>query len=234
VADSITPLTQSSPGAAASVSPSNPFSVTFWANEAALTFSTERSLAEDQEATRETNSTYNYNRGVNQRAEPLKLTANRNSANSNGLAESGVLAKTQSVAQTDFAQKDQRLGETRRNAVEKYQGKENDAVTQYGLDTAKYVADAQTEGLKALEENPPAPALGVAPTNPATAVNPGGVKTVRGPAGPGGVVPYSESSKAGSVRVGPATAGPPRVVGVKPQPVSTVRKAAAKKVVQVG
>src|ERR1700683_3003516 len=154
MADSFSPLSQGSPGAASAVSPSNPFFATFWANEAALNFSTEKALAEDQQAQRIAQADYTYNRGINNRAEPLKLTSNQNSANSQGLAESGVLAKTQGTTQTGFAEKNQRLQETRRNAVEKYQGKEADAVTQYGLDTSKYVADAQAEGLKAEEENP--------------------------------------------------------------------------------
>jgi hypothetical protein len=235
MADSFSPVTQGSPGAASAVSQSNPFFATFWANEAALNFSTQRALAEDQAAQRDTNATYEYNRGVNQRAEPLRLTANQNSANSQGLAESGVLAKTQGVTQTQYAQKDARLQETRRNAVEKYQGKEADAITQNSLDTSKYVADAQAEGLRALEENPPKPEPGT------TAANPGGGRTITGPAGPGGVVPYTEKTPGGFVRVGPAKplpavqpVQPPAVVAQQRQPNSATRKAAAKKVVAVG
>lgn len=229
MADSFSPVSQSSPGASAAVSPSNPFFATFWANEAALTFSTERALAEDQQAQRISNANYEYSRGVNQRAEPLKLTANRNAANSQGLAESGVLAKTQGSTQTDFAEKAQRLQETRRNAAEKYQGKEADTVTQYGLDTAKYVAAAQEEGLRAQEENPAAP-------EGSQAAN-GGNKTVLGPPGKGGVVPYEESSKAGFVRVGPATPTPAKAPAAPkipaPPKAPSGRKAAAKRAVEM-
>jgi hypothetical protein len=233
MASSFSPITQANPGSALAVDASNPFYATFWANEAALNFSAEKALAEDQRATRETNASYEYNKGVDNRAEPLKLTANQNSANSAGLAESGMLAKTQGTTQTDYAQKNERLAETRRNAVEKYQEAERGTVTQYGLDTAKNVADAQAEALKAQEENPPQPdqVAGNAPANPAVASNPGGVKTVTGPAGPGGVVPYTETSSRGMVRVGPATPTPKPAA--KPA-VSAIRKAAAKKAVAVG
>jgi hypothetical protein len=171
MADSFSPLSPGSPGASA-VSEANPFFATFWANEAALNFSTERALAEDQSAQRDTNATYEYNRGVNNRAEPLKLQSNQNTANSQGLAESGVLAKTQGLTQTQYAQKNARLAEVRKNAVEKYQGKENTAITENALDTGKYVADAQAEGVKALEENPPPPA-------PAPAITPPAVSAIR-------------------------------------------------------
>jgi hypothetical protein len=151
-AGSFSPITQASPGAAGAIDSSNPFYATFWANQAALNFSTEKALAEDQRDQREANATYEYNRGLNARAEPLRLTANRNSANTQGLAESGVLAKTQGQTQTQYAEKGARLNETRRNAIEKYQEGERNATTQYALDTGKEVAAAQAEGLKAAEE----------------------------------------------------------------------------------
>lgn len=198
MAASFSPLSQQSPGAGAAVDPSNPFYATFWANQAALNFSTERILAQEQRATSEANASYAYGRGVNQRAEPLRLTANQNSANSQGLAESGVLAKNQTQTQVDYSQKNQRLQEARRSAVERAQEGERNAVTSYGLDTAKDVAAAQQEGLKEQLENPSSPE-GSKPANP------GGVRTVAGPPGPGGVVPYTETSRRGSVAVGSAT-----------------------------
>lgn len=167
-AGSFSPITQASPGAAGAIDSSNPFYATFWANQAALNFSTEKALAEDQKAQRETNATYEYNRGLNARAEPLRLTANRNSANSQGLAESGVLAKTQGQTQTQYAEKGARLNETRRNAIEKYQEGERNATTQYGLDTGKEVAAAQAEGLKTAEEEGAVAKPAAAPTAPAT------------------------------------------------------------------
>jgi hypothetical protein len=235
MAESFSPVTPSSPGAAGAVSPSNPFFATFWANEAALNFQTENALAEDQRDTRNANSSYEYNQGINQRAEPLKLTANRNAANTQGLAESGVLAKTQGVTQTQYAQKGQRLSETRRNAVEKYQDAENKAVTANALDTSKYVAAAQAEGLKALEENPPPREPVVASTNPTVASNAGSVRTNVGTPGPGGVVPYTETGPRGTVKVGqpgPYKGSPAEREAIEIK--QGYRKAAAKKAVAVG
>jgi hypothetical protein len=238
MAAAFTPLTQSNPGAAVSVSESNPFSAAFWANQAALNFSTERMLAEDQRGVRDANTSYEYNRGVNERAEPLKLTANRNSANTQGLAESGVLAKTQGLTQTDYAQKNQRLAETRRNAIEKFQEGERDTVTKYGLETANKAAAANAEYAKELEENPPPP-IGAATANKGPGV--GAQRTVSSEPGAGGVVGYTETgTKNGNpfmVRVGNSTLPPkasapaapgvsnlPQVVGIKAQRATAVKK----------
>jgi len=230
MAESFTPISQASPGAAGAIGPTFPGSAAFWAEIAALNFSTEKALAEDQRATRDTNAAYQYNKGVSLRAEPLRLTANRNAANSSGLAESGVLAKTQGTTQTDYAQKGERAQEVRRNAVEKYQDAERSAVASYGLGVNRAVTAAEAQQQRELEENPPKPAAeptNVAPTNPAVPSNAGGTKTVLGPPGKGGVVPYEEGSPRGWVRV-----GMPNRVPAKP--VAAVRKAAAKKAVTVG
>jgi hypothetical protein len=136
----------------------DPYSASFYANQAALEFQRNTLEAEDQRAIRETNANYNYNRGLNERAEPLKLTANRNAANTQGLAESGILAKTQGLTQTDYAQKGARLGETRRNAVEKYTQGEKTAREDFNIKTAGNVAKEQENQLKEAEANPPQPA----------------------------------------------------------------------------
>jgi hypothetical protein len=229
---SFAPITQANPGAGAAVSASNPFYATFWANQAALNFSTEKALAEDARGQRDTNAIYEYNRGLNNRAEPLKLTANQNTANSQGLAESGVLAKTQGQTQTNYAEKDARLSESRRNAIEKYQEGERNAITQYGLDTGKDVASAQAEGLKVAEEE------GALPKAP---VVPGGTPVSQIKAG----TPMSEIklSRNPTTRAQQEAAAEPKapsaptVVSQGPQPRSlgqrpeTLRQKAAKKVV---
>jgi hypothetical protein len=176
----------------------DPFTASFYANQAALQFSEENLLADDQRATRQANNSYEYNRGLNARQEPLALTKNRNAANTQGLAESGVLAKQQGQTQTAYAEKQGRLGETRRNAIEKYQQSESTAKANYALGTNKNVVAEQERQLKEAQANPPQP-------TGATPANPGGLRTVTGPPEGSGIVPYTESSRAGSVAVGSAT-----------------------------
>ena len=197
---------------------SDPFSASFYANQAALQFSEENVLASDQKATRDANSTYAYNRGVDARAEPLALTKNQNAANTAGLAESGVLAKTQGQTQTGYAQKEGRLGETRRNAVEKYQQSENTAKGNFALGTNKNVA-AETERVEKEQASNPSLPEG------SKAANPGGQRTVYGPPQAGGVVPYTETSSRGVVTVGKT----PQTEARERQMLQKYREEAAKK-----
>src|ERR1700685_2038065 len=85
------------------------------------------------------------------------LKAGGQKANSEGLAESGVLAQRQGVTQTGYAQKAGALGTSRRNAIEKYQNDASTKLLGYGEKTAGNVADAESEALKYAEEHPPAP-----------------------------------------------------------------------------
>jgi hypothetical protein len=211
----------------------DPFSRSFWANKTAIEFSEQKALSDAQHGRRMANANAEYNRGIDARAEPLKLTANRNTANSQGLAESGVLAKTQGQTQVDYAQKGQRIQEARRGAVEKYNENEANARTTAAIETGKNVASDEEKQVTYNEENPPPPPTpgpGVAPANPATPASRGATRTVLGPAGPGGVVPFQESGPRGFVRV-----GAPRVAAARTaRPVRDVRANAIKKAVWGG
>ena len=174
----------------------DPFSASFYANQAALQFSEQNILAEDQRATSDTNATYAYNRGLDVRAEPQTLQKNQSAANTAGLAESGVLAKTQGLAQTGYAEKEGHLSEARRNAVEKTQQSENTAKGNFALGTNKNVA-AETERVMKEQAATPSPPEG------SKAINPGGVREVTGAPGPNWG--YKEVSPKGIVSVGSAT-----------------------------
>ncbi len=173
----------------------NAFSAAFYENQAKLEFQEKNALAADTRERSNAESTYAYNRGLNTRAEPLRLTANRNQANTAGLAESGVLAKTQGQTQTDYAQKDARLAEGRRQAIERINANENTTKGNYALETNKDIR-AENERIVNEQKTNPASPIG------STAANPGGSRAVLGPPGAGGVVPYVETSPAGSVTVG--------------------------------
>jgi hypothetical protein len=92
----------------------------YYAELAKLNFSNQKAQAEAQRGKALTEANYAYNRGSALRAEPLKLTANRNAANTAGLAESGVLAKQQGQIQTQATQGLGRLAEQRRTAIENF------------------------------------------------------------------------------------------------------------------
>lgn len=198
-----------------------PLNATYYANLAALEFQRSQALAADKAGREQTEAGYNYNKGQYEKAEPLKLTANRNNANAAGILESGQLAKRQGETQTDFTTKQGRLSDQRRAAIEKYNSGDQQAENAFRVGQNKALAESTEQAKKELLENPPQPQAPAYPTPPAQqkAIEAGT------PAGPGGVVPY----EGGGVRVGPAR---PNVVSSKAQPNSAaIRKAAAKKAV---
>jgi hypothetical protein len=136
-----------------SQSSADPFSATFYANQAALELSRNTTLAGDQLSRRLENASSEYSQGVNDRAEPRALTANRNTANSQGLAESGVLAQRQGVTQTGYAQKDASIQAARRAAIERLNTGENAAVKSFEVGTNKNVAEeGERKRNQAIEE----------------------------------------------------------------------------------
>ena len=218
MAESFTPITQQNPGAAAGVG-NNPFTAQFWAQVNALNLSTAREMAREQQATRQTNAAYEYNRGVNARAEPQRLTANRNTANTQGLAESGVLANRQGQTQTGYAQKGARLNETRANAVKRFQTNEKGITEKYGADIGVALAAQQEKGV------PTAEAEGAQPTTPGPAPTPG----VPQPGAAGNLGKWT-NVPGGSVRINNAQG--PRIISGQRQPTTlSPRKAAARRAV---
>ncbi len=136
------------------------------ATKAKLEFSEKRATEEAKEAKGLTNANYQYNRGANLRAEPLKLRSSLNAANTAGLAESGTLARNQGQIQTDFASKQARLGELRRSAINKINTGLARKDVELGLEGQANVGKANAEQLQYLKENPPTPAAAPAVTTP--------------------------------------------------------------------
>ncbi len=156
------------------------------------------------------NAGYQYGRGNLLRAEPQRIKANMNSANSQGLAESGQLAKAQTQTQGEYSQKQLALSNQRAEAIKRAnlgesQAKERE-LTGKGAGFRTALAE---QGQYNIEHSPP-------------------VSTPNTPAG------YTATTqKGGSVSISPA--GPPTVIGGKAQPLSggpkAARKAAVKKLV---
>ncbi len=131
------------------------------ATKAKLEFSEKRATEEAKEAKGLTNANYQYNRGANLRAEPLKLRSSLNAANTAGLAESGTLARNQGQIQTDFASKQARLGELRRSAINKINTGLARKDVELGLEGQANIANANAGQINWLKENPPAPTAAV-------------------------------------------------------------------------
>ncbi len=135
----------------------DPRDALFYSNEAALNFQRENALANQKVAREGAESNYRYGAGQLRRAQPLRLTASRNQANSQGLAESGILAQRQGQIQTDYASKGSRLGEIRKAAVDRATKGEQEANRGYELGVGKNLEEATERGRARLEANPPTP-----------------------------------------------------------------------------
>lgn len=153
------------------------------ATKATLAFSLLRAQQVEKEAVGIANANYAYQRGVALNAEPVKLRVNQNAANSQGLAESGQLARVQGQTQLGFAEKGARNAELRRQAVNKLRTGLTATETGIGLKGIENVANANAEQQRYLVENPPqkAPA---APAVPSTIPQTGWIQ------GPGGRTAY--------------------------------------------
>lgn len=185
----------------------NPLDSIYYANLAALNFQREQALAQDKRGRELANASSRYARSELTRAAPLRYAANRNTANSQGLLESGQLAQRQGQTQADFAAKGAKVGETRKAAIERFNEGDQNAQKAYVVGTEKAQAESFQRAKEQLERNPPAPTT----PSPSYPIPPAQQEAInRGvQPGPGGVVPY----ESGKVRVG------------------AIRKAAAKKAV---
>ncbi len=166
------------------------------------------------------NAGYQYGRGNLLRSEPQRIKANINSANSQGLAESGQLAKAQTNTQSEYGQKQLALSNQRSEAIKRANLSEGQARERREAgDLAGYKTAVAEQNQYNIEHPPIA-------TTPST---PNGVApspTSNLPAG------YTATTqKGGSVSISPPP--PPVVIGGKAQPLSlgTIRKKAAAKAV---
>jgi hypothetical protein len=211
------------PVAAAALSPAQTALAN--ANLAALQHSYEHVLAGDQETLSDDQAAFRANQGKLNATEPTAMTNVRNRANEEGLATSGIEGQRADQQQASFARSMGALTTTRQQEMDKINrgmGEENEA---YKTGREKIAAEGEVEQEKEAQANAKEnPTLGSTAANAAAPANPGGSRVVTGAPGPGGVVPYSESSRPGFVRVGPGTPKPPVT------PVVAIRKAAAKKV----
>ncbi len=185
------------------------------ATRAALEFSLQNKLGEGNLAKANANTNFNFARGNVVRQEPQRFQANRNAANSQGLAESGVLAQTQQRQAAGYNQQLGGLAQQRAQAVQRITTGEQNATQAHSIGEIGNLANAKKEQLDYLLANPP---------QEATPSTPNGSPTSNLLAG------YTaKTQKGGSVSISPS--GPPTVTGGKAQPVTGgLRKKAVYKV----
>lgn len=151
-------------------------------------------LAGDKQKLASSRSNALYQQGLIGEREPGSYKANEHRANAGGLLESGVNAERRGTIGQEYANK--RFGVS--HGLQETEGSlsQNDQSAKDDLEAGRANAanTALSEGYKALLEREP--------NETARAANPGAVRTVEGPAGAGGVVPYSERTPGGSVKVG--------------------------------
>lgn len=196
----------------------------FWAEVPRFNFAKETRLAQDKRGREQANASSRYAKGELTRAAPLRYAANRNQANNQGLLESGQLAQRQGQTQADFANKQSRITEQRKAAIERLNEGDSNADKEYNLSIGSAEAASVQRQKEQLERNPPAPAPeGSGGGYPSPAAQQAAINRGVQP-GPGGVVPYEGNG----ARVGPQRV--PSVVGIKAQPNTRgIRAAAAAK-----
>jgi hypothetical protein len=126
-------------------------------NLAALEHSKGKVEAEDKRGREETESQYKYNTEQLQGGERLAVRGNMNTANNQGLLQSGLLAARQGQTQVTYGQKEHTLSEGRRKAVEQYNRNDMTAKETYEKDKSAALTNAAIEAKNSLLANPPAP-----------------------------------------------------------------------------
>ncbi len=149
----------------------------YYATKAGLDFSLQRTLAEGNLAKKNANQNFDFARGNVVRQEPQRFQANRNAANSAGLAESGVLAQTQQRQAAGFNQQLTGLSQQRAQAVQRITSGEQNATQAHTVGEVQNLARAKKEQLDYDIANPPAAAT---PSTPNTSLPPGYTSTTKG------------------------------------------------------
>jgi len=130
----------------------------YYGNLAKINFQKEQSLAQNKATLERQNAGYAYSKSQLSRAEPRALQNTRNQANSQGLLESGQLADRRGQVQTDYAVKQGRNTELRKQAIDQYNSGNKSANDRYGVeDFSERLASGQ-RAKEALLANPPVPA----------------------------------------------------------------------------
>lgn len=142
----------------------------YFENLAALEHQLGNSLAGDKQDLEGAQSAYNYNTGELDRQLPVTLQNTRNTANSQGLLESGQLAQRAGTVESKYAAQRGRLTSNLQAEENKVHQAEASANESFQLGRGKAAQTSREEGLTGLEkEGPNEPAPAAAPAAPLTA-----------------------------------------------------------------
>jgi hypothetical protein len=186
----------------------------YYTANAAINLSVAQAQARAKFAKENANANFEYGRGNLLRTEPLRLKANMSSANSQGLAESGQLAKAQTQTQGEYSQKQTGLAMQRAQAIKNATLTQAEKEGEGTIGRLGAYTTAKSEQAQYIAEHPTSTPNGVAPS-PTTNLPPGYTATTQ---------------KGGSVSISPSVSSGFNP-WAKPAPAGTWRKLASKKAV---
>lgn len=138
----------------------------YFENLAALEHTLKDTLATDEASLASARSSYAYNAGALDRQLPLTMQATRNTANSQGLLESGQLAQRAGSVEAKYAAQRGRLTSGLQQTEGRITNAERSATDAFNLGRTRSASAAREEGLKGLENEPQAPAAPAATAAP--------------------------------------------------------------------
>jgi hypothetical protein len=196
----------------------------YFENVAALEHQLKNSLAGDQQDITAAQAAYDYNTGQLDHQLPLTLQATRNTANAQGLLESGQLTQRAGTVESKYAAQRGRLTSNLQTEQNRVHEAENSANESFNLGRSKAAQAAREESKTQLEKEAPNEQPGAAPATQAP--------KVVGPHGES--LPYAPTPAQISGVWGSPGSVLPTVIGQTAQPITgtkAARKQAAKKAV---
>ncbi len=133
----------------------DPRNAKYFETVAALEHSLNSSLAGDKQDLEAALSAYNYNTGQLDRQLPLTLRATRNTANSEGLLESGQLAQRAGTVESKYAAQRGRLTSNLQAEENRIHQAEAQANESFNLGRSKAASQAREEALAQTEKEAP-------------------------------------------------------------------------------
>jgi hypothetical protein len=133
----------------------DPRNAKYFETLAALEHTLKDTLATDEASLAAAKASYEYNTGQLDRQLPLTMQATRNTANSQGLLESGQLAQRAGTVEAKYAAQRGRLTSLMQQTEGRITNAERAATEAFNLNRTRSASTAREEGLKGLEQEAP-------------------------------------------------------------------------------
>jgi hypothetical protein len=174
----------------------DPRNALYFETKGKLEHERERTLGGLREQRENAQGNAKYREGVMTGQEPQTYAANRYRAVREGIASSGSNTERRGGIATNYANRRFAVQQGLKQTEGRISRSEQEARERADQGIAGAGTRALEEARRYAEEHPP--------VQPTQAYNAGGTREVTGPPGPGGVVPYTEQTPGGFVRVGAA------------------------------